>query len=126
MHRAGRYASAWAKSKELLLKETHAWEETIALTPALPPSAPAREPARSTHLQLGVLAAPHQALGEEEAGIAGPSERRLRNRGQSSLESSENDSESQHASRIQFVGGKERRLSCSLYKSLFCNKIYPY
>lgn len=78
------------QSTELLLKETHMWKETVALTPALPLSAAVTKPMRSTHLQLGVLTAPHQALREEEAGIAGPSEPRLRNRGQSSLESSEN------------------------------------
>lgn len=42
---------------------------------------------KGTHLQLGVLAAPHQALWEEEPRIAGPSEQELRNR--SGPESSE-------------------------------------
>lgn len=89
----GAYAVLYLRinqSAELLLKETRMWKETVALTPALPLSAPVRKPTRSTHLQLGVLTAPHQALWEEEAGIAGPSEWRLRNRGQSSPESSEN------------------------------------
>lgn len=52
--------------------------------------APVRGLARCTHLELGVLTAPHQALWEEEAGIAGPSEQKLRNTGESSLESLEN------------------------------------
>lgn len=75
------------QSAELPLELSQVRKEIISLAPALPLAGLVTEPARSTHLQLGVLAAPHQALREEETGITGPSGPRLRkNKGQSSPE----------------------------------------
>lgn len=65
-----------------------------------------REAAQVTHLQLGVLTAPHQALREEEARIAGPSEPRLRNIGQAVSESSERWSETLHMLSFSLWGGR--------------------